>query len=379
MKYYLIAGEASGDLHASNLMQYIKKFDSQATFRFFGGDLMLKQGGTLVKHYSEMAFMGIFEVLKNLKAIRRNFALCRKDLIEHKPDVLILIDYPGFNLEIAKFASKESIKVVYYISPKIWAWKKSRGWKIKKYIDEMYVIFPFEEKFYEQFDYKVNYVGNPLLDSLEQKKKDFPTREQFLEKHQLSGKPIVALLAGSRKQEIEKMLPFMTRIAEKYPNFEHVVAAAPGIAPEFYQKLIAKKNIHLLFGETYELLNFSHTALVNSGTATLEAALLNIPQVVCYKMLGGKLLYWIGKHLFNIKFVSLVNIILNKEVVKELIQHLLTTKNLETEVDKLLYDEKYRNAMKISYAQIRKLLGKPGASERAAKKIVERLGVVHEN
>ncbi len=371
MKYYIIAGEASGDLHASNLMKALKQEDENARFRYWGGDLMQAQGGELVKHYRETAFMGFVTVLKNLGKIRANFKLCKADLLRFQPDVLILVDYPGFNLRMAKFAKQHNIKIYYYISPKIWAWKESRVKKIKAYVDKMFTIFPFETEFYKKHNYAVNFVGNPLLDAIESRPNQNETFERFTKANQLTAKPIIALLAGSRKQEIERILPVMLQVANRFPDYQFVVAAAPSITPEFYKQVAGNTDIAFVYGKTYDLLQQSSAALVTSGTATLETALLKIPQVICYITGGGKLLFAIGKKLLKVKYISLVNLIMNSEVVKELIQQYCTVNNIEKELNLLLKDNKYRNNMLHNYDLLQQKLGGAGASSRAAKMIVK--------
>jgi lipid-A-disaccharide synthase len=371
MRYFLIAGEASGDLHGANLIKELKSADPSAKFCFWGGDLMKEQSNNLLKHYKDLSFMGVIEVLQNLRIIFQNFKICKQQILTFNPDVLILIDYPGFNLRMAKFAKENGIKVIYYISPKIWAWKKSRAWKIKKYVDKMFVIFPFETEFYQQFNYQVDYVGNPVIDVLYDKITMKPDIPAFISRHHLSGKPLVALLPGSRKQEISKLLPVMTEMINYFPDYEFVVAGSPSIPLEFYQPFLNEKKVTILFNETYQILKNSQAALVASGTATLETALLNTPQVVCYKI-GGGILAHIVKFLFiRIQFFSLVNIIMRKEVVKEFFQMKLTGKVLKNELTRLLSDTTYRNKMLASYDQIRNLLKEPGASKRAAKIITQ--------
>lgn len=371
MKYYIIAGEASGDLHASNLMKELKKQDSYARFRFWGGDLMLAQGGELVKHYRETAFMGFVTVLKNLNAIRANFALCEKDLLEYQPDVLILVDYPGFNLRMAKFAKKHGIRVHYYISPKIWAWKESRVKKIKAYVDRMFTIFPFETDFYKKHNYEVSFCGNPLLDAIENRPNQGESFADFTQRNQLANQPIVALLAGSRKQEIERILPVMLETMTSFPDHQFVVAAAPSIDPEFYASVVGNRKVQFVYGQTYDLLQQSKAALVTSGTATLETALLQIPQVVCYLTGGGRLLYSIGKRLLKVKYISLVNLVMDQLIVKELIQQFCNKDELSSELKQILYNEEYRNQMLQNYHLLNEKLGGAGASTRCAKMIFE--------
>ena len=317
MKYYIIAGEASGDLHASNLMKALERKDKQSDFRFWGGDLMQSVGGTLVKHYRDLAFMGFIEVVRNLGTILGNLKFCKEDILTFKPDVLILIDYPGFNMRIAEFAKKHGIKVHYYISPQLWAWKENRIHKIKRDVDHMYVILPFEKDFYEsKHGFTVDFVGHPLIDAIENRTAIQP--KEFLDEHNLSDKPIIALLPGSRKQEITKMLEVMLTMVEKFSTYQFVIAGAPSQDFEFYKPFIRSENVSFLSNKTYDLLSIATAALVTSGTATLETALFKVPEIVCYKTSG--ISFAIGKRLVKLKYISLVNLILDKEVVKELIQ-----------------------------------------------------------
>lgn len=365
MKYYIIAGEASGDLHGSNLMKELKIQDPQAEFRFWGGDLMQQQGGTLVKHYKDLAFMGFSEVIMNLRTILNNIKICKKDIQEYKPDAVILVDYPGFNLRIAEFVKNLGIKVYYYISPQIWAWKTGRVHKIKKFVDRMFVILPFEKEFYSKYDFEVDFVGHPLLDAM----KDLPEMnlEKFKSEHGLDDRKVIAMLPGSRKQEIKKKLPIMLSVEKDFPEYQFVVAGAPSLDLEFYQE-IAGNQIKIISNKTYDLLRISEAALVTSGTATLETALLNIPEVVCYK--GSRISYEIGKRVVKyIKFISLVNLIMDREVVKELIQQELNTKNLKSELTKILTEPK-RSQVLNDYKELREKLGGHGASERTAELIV---------
>jgi lipid-A-disaccharide synthase len=371
MKYYIIAGEASGDLHASNLMKELKKEDQQADFRFWGGDLMQAQGGSLVKHYRETAFMGFLTVVKNLGKIKANFKLCEKDLLEYKPDVLILVDYPGFNLRMAKFAKENGIRVHYYISPKIWAWKEGRVKKIKAYVDRMFTIFPFETDFYQKHNYKVDFCGNPLLDAIENRSNKEESFHEFTSENQLNSKPIVALLAGSRKQEIERILPVMLDVVDQFPEHQFVVAAAPSITKEFYAQVVGNRNVKFVFGKTYDLLQQADAALVTSGTATLETALLKIPQVVCYITGGGKFLYAIGKRFLKVKYISLVNLVMDRLIVKELIQQFCTSQSIHNELSEILYNATYRQEMLENYDALHEKLGGAGASARCAKMIYE--------
>ncbi len=374
MKYYLIAGEASGDLHASNLMQAIKEKDENADFRFFGGDLMQQVGGTLVKHYRELAFMGFVPVLLNLKTILRNLEICKKDIVQFSPDVVILVDYPGFNLKIAKYLKlNTSISVTYYISPKIWAWKEYRIKSFKKYVDQMLCILPFEVDFYKKHNYPVNYVGNPTVDAIIKREESNQTFNEFIKLNNLDDKPIIAILAGSRKQEIEDNLPSMLQAIEVFKSHQVVIAGAPGIDKDFYDKVLYQKNATLVFGQTYNILAQANVALVTSGTATLEAALLNAPQVVCYKTPVPKLVYWAFKNLFHTPYISLVNLIAGKEVVRELFAKFFTIENIHDETEKLLFDAEYRQIMLSDYEDIQKSLGTESASNKAAKLIYDRL------
>ena len=368
MKYYIIAGEASGDLHGSNLMKALMEKDPTAEIRFWGGDLMQQVGGTLVKHYRDLAFMGFAEVFMNLREIFKNISVCKSDLVNFKPDVLILIDYPGFNMRIAEFAKKAGIKVHYYISPQIWAWKENRIKIIKRDVDEMYVILPFEKDFYEKkHHFPVHFVGHPLIDAIADRIQ--MDENTFREIHQLSKKPIVALLPGSRKQEIKKMLSVMLSIVEKFPDFQFVIAGAPSQDFEFYQQFITKDHVKFVPNKTYDLLSVSYAAIVTSGTATLETALFKIPQIVCYKT--SNISYQIGKRLVKLKFISLVNLIMDKEVVKELIQDDFNEKNLEIELHKII-DGYQRALMFMDYYDLEKKLGGKGASKKVAELIINK-------
>ena len=376
MKYYLIVGEASGDLHASNLMKSIKAVDANAEFRFFGGDLMSAVGGTRVKHYRELAYMGFIPVLMHLRTIFANMRLCKKDVEEWAPDVLILVDYPGFNLSVAEYVHKNTdIPVFYYISPKIWAWKEHRIKNIKRDVDELFSILPFEIDFFEKkHNYRINYVGNPCVDAVDDFKRDKAlSRASFLSRNSLGDKPIVALLAGSRKQEIEANLPMMIEAVKQFPDFQPVLAGAPGIDKEFYAPYL-DAGVEVVFGQTYDLLNNSYAALVTSGTATLEAALFNVPQVVCYAMPMGRVYSWLKERFLKVKYVSLVNLVAGKEVVRELVAGDMTLQNVVAELGELLSsDGKKRTAMLGEYSRMMEILGKPGASARAAGKMVSLL------
>ena len=366
MKYYIIAGEASGDLHAANLMKAIVAEDPQADFRFWGGDLMQKVGGTLVKHYRDLAFMGFLEVLMNLRTITKNLAFCKKDITQFAPDVIIYVDYPGFNMRIAKWARQEGYKNHYYISPQIWAWKEGRIKAIKKDVDEMYVILPFEKAFYEEkHNFPVHFVGHPLIDEISARTPVVP--ENFRKEHQLDDRPIIALLPGSRKQEIQKMLEIMLSITPDFPEYQFVIAGAPSQDLEFYEPFLKKNRIHIVMNQTYNLLDVAHAALVTSGTATLETALFKVPEVVCYK--GGRISYEIAKRVINLDYISLVNLIMDKEVVKELIQTEFNTKTLKKALTEILEEEK-RKALFDEYYKLEQKLGGVGASANTAKLIV---------
>ncbi len=367
MKYYIIAGEASGDLHASNLMKALQQKDAQAAFRFWGGDLMQQVGGELVKHYRELAFMGFAEVIVNLRTILNNIKFCKKDISTYKPDVLILIDYPGFNMRIAEFAKKKGIKVHYYISPQIWAWKENRIQKIKRDVDEMYVILPFEKDFYKKkHNFPVHFVGHPLLDAIENRTQ--VNESDFRKEHQLTEKPIIALLPGSRKQEIKKMLSVMLKMASKFTDYQFVIAGAPSQDYQFYKTFIKESTVKFISNKTYDLLSISYAALVTSGTATLETALFKVPEVVCYK--GSAISYQIGKRLVNLDYISLVNLILDREVVTELIQYDFNEKMLSQELTKIL-DTTHREQLFSDYKDLEHKLGGRGASEKTANLIIK--------
>lgn len=373
MKYYIIAGEASGDLHASHLMKALKEKDDNADFRFFGGDMMSAVGGTRVKHYRELAYMGFIPVLLHLRTIFRNMAICKKDIVEYQPDALILVDYPGFNLDIAKFIHKKTlIPVYYYISPKIWAWKEYRIKNIKRDVDEMFSILPFEVDFYEKkHQYPIHYVGNPTADEVSEfKAKYAETAEDFKQRNSLNSKPIIALLAGSRKQEIKDNLPYMLHAARRVSEgkYQMVIAGAPGIDRSYYDRYISgEKDAEIVFGETYSLLSHSHAALVTSGTATLETALFNVPQVVCYKTPVPKLIAFLRRHLLKVKYISLVNLIANREVVRELVADSFSEDNIVKELSAITSDGSERSDMLRGYAEIKEILGDKHAAEHAAE------------
>lgn len=366
MKYYIIAGEASGDLHGANLMRALRQKEPNAEFRFWGGDLMAEVGEAPVKHYRDLAFMGFIEVVSNLNTILNNIKFCKKDINSYQPDALILIDYPGFNLRIARWAKEQGLKVLYYISPQVWAWKANRVHKIKRDVDRLYTILPFEADFYQKYDYEVNFVGHPLLDVISDEHQVPPLSIK-------SEKPIIALLPGSRKQEISTMLPIMLRIIPKFPNYQFIIGAAPSITTEFYESILTKSpqaSVRMVRGATYPLMKTAHAALVTSGTATLETALFNTPEVVCYK--GSKVSYWIARRLVKIKYISLVNLILDRPLVKELIQQALTPQQLSQELRKILAGPDRERIIK-GYTELKSKLGNKGASDRLATDIIQYL------
>jgi lipid-A-disaccharide synthase len=373
MKYYIIAGEASGDLHGGNLIKHLVLGDPDAEIRAWGGDLMQAAGAEVVKHYRDLAFMGFAEVIANLRTIKRNFDFCKKDLLEFAPDVLILIDYPGFNLRMAKFAKEKGIRVFYYISPQIWAWKQGRVKQIKAYVDEMYVILPFEKAFYGRFGVDVHYVGHPLVDAVEQYKEDFPSRAEFLKKHNLDDRPITAILPGSRKQEISTMLPVMLMAAHSLSETTVVVAGAPSQDEAFYRSIQGAAEVKIISGATYEILNYSAAAMVTSGTATLEAALFRVPQVVCYK--AGRISYFIARSLVKIKYISLVNLILDREAVRELIQRDMNVKTLKRAFAEIASAGPVRTALLKDCDALYDKLGGGGASSKTAGLMLKTLGV----
>ncbi|MEM8906797.1 MAG: lipid-A-disaccharide synthase [Bacteroidota bacterium] len=372
MKYYIIAGEASGDIHAANLMKALQQGDPAAVFRVWGGDLMEAAGGQLVKHYRDLAFMGFWEVLKNIRTILGNFRLCKSDITHFEPDVLILVDYPGFNLRMAKWAKAQGLTIFYYISPQIWAWHSSRVHQIKKLVDRMFVILPFEAAFYRKYQYAVDFVGHPLLDHLAA----LPPQIAFRQNQQLDDRPIIALLPGSRRQEITRILPLQLQMIAHFPAYQFVVAAAPGQALTFYQELIqsaipaTSTPPRIVSNQTHELLRKAQAALVTSGTATLETALLDVPQVVCYT--GNPFSYWIARRLVNVAYISLVNLILDRPLIRELIQEEFNEQQLSLELAQLL-DPKQANKIKEGYRELREKLGHEGASQRTATLMLQYL------
>lgn len=368
MKYYIISGEASGDLHGSNLMKALFEEDPNADIRFWGGDLMSAVGGTLVKHYKERAFMGFIEVILNLRKIFGMISFCKKDIAEFQPDMIIYIDNSGFNLRIAKWAKQQGFKNHYYISPQVWASRASRVEKIKRDIDKMHVILPFEKEFYQKYNFDVNFVGHPLIDAIADRNQS--SIEGFRKEFGLGDKPIIALLPGSRKQEISKMLSVMLSLTEEFDQYQFVIAGAPSQPFEFYKSIIGSKNVAFVDNRTYDLLSVSHAALVTSGTATLETALFKVPQVVCYK--GSNISYQIAKRIITLDYISLVNLIMDREVVKELIQGEMNTSNLREELIKVL-DEDHRTKLFEAYYELEQKLGGKGASKKAAQAIISDL------
>jgi lipid-A-disaccharide synthase len=378
MRYYLIAGEASGDLHASRLMAALKEADTQACFRFFGGDLMEEVSGEKpVKHYKEMAYMGFVPVLLHLPAIFANMSLCRRDIAAWKPDVVIPVDYPGFNLKIIKYVKRTlRIPVYYYIAPKIWAWKEYRIRNIRRDVDELFSIFPFEEDFFEgKHHYPIHYVGNPTLDEVAAFKAAHPhKRDAFLAANRLPDKPIIALLAGSRQQEIKDNLPDMIRAAAPFADHQLLVAGAPSIDADYYARYTgADADVCVLFGQTYNLLQQAAAALVTSGTATLETALLDVPQAVCYHTPLPRLIAWLRKRILKVKYISLVNLIVDRELVKELVADTMTVEQIHTELERLLHDKAYRRRMQHGYLEMQLRLGSPGSPQKAAGLIIKLL------
>ena len=367
-KIYVIAGEASGDLHASNMMKALLNEDAEIQFRFWGGDQMKAIAGEPVKHIKDLAFMGFVEVLVNIKTILGNIKFCKEDILKFKPDVLVLIDYPGFNLRIAEWAHDQGIKVIYYISPQIWAWKQSRVHKIKKVVDKMFVILPFEKDFYAKFDYSVDFVGHPLLDAIHNYEQVAISKEAFIEQNNLSSLPIIAVLPGSRKQEVLKKLPLMLEAIQSFAGYQVVVAGAPSLSPEFYEPMLTP-NCTIIHNQTYDLLSNAEAALVTSGTATLETALFEVPEVVCYK--SSQISYSIAKQLIKIKFISLVNLIMDEEIVTELIQKECNPKRIAEELSYIVEGGKNRSAMIGSFKKLKIKLGGGGASKKVAQSLLK--------
>lgn len=373
MKYYIIAGEASGDLHASNLVRELKKKDPEAEVRGWGGDLMRDAGVSIVRHYKDTAIMGFVNVLRKLGTLKANIRYCREDIRKWNPDVVILVDYAGFNLRIARFAKRIGLKVFYYISPKLWAWNTGRVKQIKRYVDRMYTIFPFETEFYRHYDYPVYYGGNPLVDAIASRPCQEETFADFIHANGLPDRPIIALLAGSRKQELKYVLPMMLRMVPYFPEYQFVIAGAPSMAAEDYAPYVKNVPVHIVYGETYRLVSQAKAALVTSGTATLETALLRTPQVVCYNGEAPRLSYFLFKTVVKVKYISLVNLIYGGEAVKELMMQYLTEDNLRRELSRILTDASAREKMLNAYDEIIRRLGAPGASARFAGMMVEAL------
>lgn len=371
MKYYFIAGELSGDKHAAWLIHYIKEHDKNAEFRGFGGDNMKAEGMQIVKHINQLAFMGFWEVAVHIKEVLHNISLCKHDILDYKPDCMVFIDYPGFNLRIAEFTFKQEIKNFYYISPQVWAWKRGRIKKMKRILNKLFVILPFEKEFYAEHEMNVDYFGNPLLDEISAYRNDVNNKDNFLKQYSLGTKPIIAVLPGSRKQEIKKMLPVQSKICERYPDFDFLIACVDAFDKEYYSQFIHSKNVHLLYNQTYNILNVAHAGLITSGTATLEAALFDVPQVVCYKT--SKLSYLIGRYVAKVRFISLVNIILKHQTVVELLQSSWNEEDLDKEFKKIAFNQTYRNNMQADYEVLKAKLGSSGCSNSVASSIVQYL------
>ncbi|QZE13579.1 lipid-A-disaccharide synthase [Halosquirtibacter laminarini] len=372
MRYFIIAGEASGDLHGANLMKGLKSKDKEATFRYFGGDQMASVSDGMIKHYKKMAFMGFLSVVMNLGEIKRNFKLAEKEILDFNPDVVILIDYPGFNLRVAKIAKKYGFKTFYYISPKIWAWKEGRIKRIKQYVDKMFTILPFETSFYKKHNYPVTFVGNPTVDELLYQKQ-WDTKEQFYEENKLDNRPIVALLAGSRVQEIKRLLPIMAKVSTFYPNFQFVIGGAPAINESLYNQYKQGADIKIVFGKTHNLLKHSHSAVVASGTAALEAGVIGTPQIVCYKVELGRIATILRRLFLKIPYFSLVNLILDREAVKEIFQEQCNVQNVKKELDLLILDTSYRQQIFDSYSEMLNKLDGKDAGDRASEEIIKSL------
>ncbi len=366
MKLFFIAGERSGDLHGGNLIEAIKTKKPSVEMQAWGGERMQQAGATLLKHYKDTAIMGLTEVIKKLPTIFKNLSDCKADILQFAPDAVVLIDYAGFNMKIAKFCKERGIKVFYYIAPKVWAWNTGRVYKIQKYVDELLVIFPFEKDFFEKYNISTSYVGNPLMDEIEA----FKPNESFAKENNIDQKPVVALLAGSRVQEVKSILPTMLRVMDYFPDYEFVISGVDNISKQIYEDSIRGKKVKIIYGNTYNLLYMAKAALVTSGTATLETALLHCPQIVCYKT--GKIQYSLGKHLIKVPYISLVNLILNKLAVPELIQNKLNTEQLQIHLKTLLHPSEALFNQLLDYKNLSKMVGKAGASDRAAEVILEK-------
>lgn len=373
MRYYIIAGEPSGDLHASNLMRELIARDTEADIRFWGGDLMAAQGGVMVRHYKDTAVMGVFDVLMNLGKIQRNFKLCRRDLLEYRPDVLILVDYPGFNLPMAEYAHKHGIKVFYYISPKVWASKEYRVKKMRKCIDALFTILPFETQYFKKHGIDVHYCGNPIMDAIEGREHKGESIEAFCARIQLDSRPKVALLAGSRRAELKYCLPEMLKVVDKFPEYQFVIAGAPSFTLADYEEYIKGYDVKVVFGETYQLVSQARAALVTSGTATLETAILNCPEVLIYLMWGGGFSDWVARKVIKVPYIGLVNLILGRDAVHELFQKAYSYERMERELTALLGDTPERKQILSDYDELRQLVGGPGCSGRAAEMMLNLL------
>ncbi len=364
MNYFLIAGEASGDLQAAQLMRFIRFKDPDAEFRCVGGEQMQARGGRLLKHYRDLAFMGLFDVIAHLGTIFSAMRMVKKELTSNPPDILILVDYAGFNMRIARYAHKLNIRVFYFISPKIWAWNRSRVHAVKRFVERMFVILPFEVDFYASYGYKADYVGNPLVDKISEDLPSLPVKEEFIRKYNLDGRPVIAVLPGSRIQEVKRMLPLMVKMTTYFPAFQFIIAGTSSLPLSLYEKIIRGYDIRLIINDTYTILRHATAALVTSGTATLEAALFRVPEVVCYAV--SRLTYLIGRPLVKVKYISLPNLIIDRPVVKELIQHHMNEKNMRAELENLLPPSAYRDTMLSEFDDLIDKMGNPGAAERVA-------------
>ena len=371
MKYYIIAGEASGDLHGSNLMRGLKQADPNFEFRFWGGDLMAAESENIVQHYKDTAIIGFWEVVKKLRRIFKNLKFCKRDILNYNPDVVILIDYPGFNFRIAEFAKSKDFRVFYYIAPKVWAWKESRVKKLQKYVTKLFIIFPFEIEYFKRWNIDACYEGNPLTDLIDERLQNKKSVEEFNAKNGLEYKPVIAVLAGSRKQEIDYILPRVKKLVSDFPDYQFVLAAAPSIDKKIYEKYLSDCEMKVVFDQTYDTLMHCSVAIVASGTATLEAALLGARQVVCYG--GSEISYQIGKLLVKVKYISLVNLILDKPVLKELIQHDMSAEKMRNEINDLLFNTARQKQITDDYSALREILGERGSTVRVAKAMVETL------
>jgi lipid-A-disaccharide synthase len=371
MKYYIIAGEPSGDLHASNLMRELHLRDKEAQIRFWGGDLMLAQGGEMVRHYKDTAVMGVFDVVMNLGKIQRNFKLCKRDIVEHRPDVLILVDYPGFNLPMAEYAHKRGIKVFYYISPKVWASKEYRVKKMRKYIDALFTILPFETEYFKKHNIDVHYCGNPIMDAIENRAHKGEIFEDFCKRNDLDSRPKIALLAGSRKGELKYCLPEMLKAVDKFPQYQFVVAGAPSFSHADYEEYVRGYDVKVIFGETYQLVSQSRAALVTSGTATLETAILNCPEVLIYLMWGGGFSDWVARKVIKVPYIGLVNLILGRDAVHELFQKKYSYERMLRELEQLVGETPERQRILQDYVELREVVGGPGCSGRAAQMMLD--------